>query len=123
MKSKWSWLYFVIPVLLLGISVLIMTSGYWWKLTDKSKEIVTLVREIEELVFEENWEDANSKITETTKVWEKNIKIIQYGVERDRIFEIDESLAKIKGAILTKNKSNAIQDVYVFYRIWDDLGY
>ncbi|WP_158217534.1 DUF4363 family protein [Lottiidibacillus patelloidae] len=123
MKSKASWLYFVIPIILLGVSIFIMTSGYWWKMTDESNEIIALVNEIEELVLEGKWVDADNKILKTSKVWEKNIRIIQYGVERDRIFEIDETLAKMKGAIKTKDKSSVIQEVHVFYKIWDDLGY
>jgi hypothetical protein len=123
MKSKASWLYLIIPIILLTVSISIMTSGYWWKKSEASKEILALVQNLENEVYDEKWDQANKTIVKTTKKWEQNIKIIQYGVERDRIFEIDESLAKIQGAILTKNTSGAMQEVYVFYRIWDDLGY
>jgi hypothetical protein len=123
MKAKASWLYIVIPVLLLSLSIFVMTSGYWWKNTEQSKEILNLVKEIESNISKEEWKIANEKITKVGKKWEKSIRIIQFGVERDRIFEIDESLAKMKGGILTKNKEGVMQEVYVFYRIWDDLGY
>jgi hypothetical protein len=121
-KHKDSWYTIVIPIILLAICVGIMTSGYWWKSSDESKWFINEMKTIEVSIDDGEWEVAEKAVSEMNERWNKVIVKIQYGVERDRLSSINKELAKLKGSIKAEDKSLAMQQIYMFYRLWEDLG-
>jgi hypothetical protein len=122
-KLKEKFFTFILPLFLLLVSITVMTSGYWWKNTmDESKYIILGMEHIEKMVHEGEWEGAQTKTLEMIHEWDKAVNFIQFGVERDRVLEINETLARLKAAVMMKNDYEAYKELQVFYFLWSELG-
>lgn len=47
---------------------------------------------------------------------------VQFSSERGEINELTTSIARLKGAIMAKDKPGALMELYEAYSHWNDLG-
>jgi len=116
-------LVIAIPIVTLVIFVMIMLSGNYLKQpfgTDDNipQTIEGLVKSIEA----ENWEEVEIEKQNLEAAWKKVVRRIQFSVERDEINYFTTSLARLQGAIITKDKSSAIIEIKEAYSHWENLG-
>ena len=112
-----------IPIASLIFFVLIMLSGSVLKKSfgknDNIPESIQLITQDIEL---ENWESANEKTENLSNSWKKIVKRIQFSSERDEMNSFDTSLARLRGAIMAKDKSGSLMELNEAYEHWEGLG-
>jgi CBS domain-containing protein len=54
--------------------------------------------------------------------WKRIVDRVQFSSERDEINFFSMSLARLEGAILVKDKVNAVMELKEAYEHWDQLG-
>jgi predicted HNH restriction endonuclease len=116
-------LVITIPIVTLAFFVCIMLSGSFFKKPlGKGDNIPESIQLILQDVESENWEGANNKTDNLSNSWKKIVKRIQFSSERDEINAFDVSIARLRGAIDAKDKSDAFLELNEAYEHWDGLG-
>lgn len=112
-----------IPIITLVIFILVMLSGNYFKRPiGKNDDVVGFIEVIIKDVNNENWEEADKNREKLEDTWSKIVKRIQFSSERSEINELDASLARLKGAIMAKDKGLALVELNVAYEHWKGLG-
>ena len=112
-----------IPIITLVIFILIMLSGnYFKKPIGKDDDMVGFIEVIIEDVNNENWEEADKSREKLEETWSKIVKRIQFSSERSEINELNANLARLKGAIMAKDKGLALVELNAAYEHWKGLG-
>lgn len=122
-KTLKKFLLFLIPLLTLVLFILIMNSGSLLKKPlGEDDRLYETIQQIEADVKEKNWDKANNKINYAETAWKKIVRRIQFSVEKEYIFQINETLSRIKGGIKVKDDKAIIEEIYYFYELWDKLA-
>ncbi|SNV66076.1 Uncharacterised protein [Clostridium cochlearium] len=112
-----------IPTATLIIFILVMLSGnYFKKPMGKDDDIVGFIEIVIEDVNKENWVEADKNREKLEKAWDKVVKRIQFSSERAEMNELEASLARLKGAIMAKDKGLALVELNAAYEHWKSLG-
>lgn len=112
-----------IPIVTLISFVLIMLSGSILKKSfGDGDNIPKAIKLITQNIAAENWEDANENTENLSIAWKKIVKRIQFSSERDEMNLFDTSIARLRGAILAKDKSASFMELNEAYEHWDALG-
>ena len=112
-----------IPIVALVSFILIMLSGSFLKKPlGKDDDIPESIQLIIQDVESENWEGAINKTENLSTVWTKIVKRIQFSSERDEINSFDASLARLRGALMAKDKSASYMELSEAYEHWEGLG-
>ncbi|MCM0649636.1 DUF4363 family protein [Clostridium swellfunianum] len=112
-----------IPIAALIIFVLIMISANFLKKPlGKDDDIPNSIQLILKDVGNENWDEASKKTDQLEKAWKKIVKRVQFSAERDELNDFDINLARLRGAIMVKDKSNASLELNEAYEHWDNIG-
>ncbi|BDR66019.1 hypothetical protein N072000002_02510 [Clostridium tetani] len=112
-----------IPIITLVIFILVMLSGNYLKRPiGKDDDVVGFIEIVIEDVNDENWEVADKNREKLEDAWNKIVKRIQFSSERSEMNELDASLARLKGAIMAKDKGLALAELNVAYEHWKSLG-
>ena len=116
-------LVITIPIATLAFFILIMLSSSMLKRTSGNNDnIPQSIQSIIQDIELENWDDANYK-TDTLKItWEKVIKKVQFSSERDEINSFSTNIARLKGSIKAKDKSNSCSELNEALDHWTELG-
>lgn len=116
-------LIYAIPVTLLAVFILIMQSGKILKKPISGNDnIPESINDMIEAVSNDSWEDADKKLESLTKAWDKVLTRVQFSSERDEINKISTCIARLKGAVRSKDKTNALMELNETYIHWEDLG-
>ncbi|MDR5587157.1 MULTISPECIES: DUF4363 family protein [Clostridium] len=111
------------PIVALILFVVIMLSSTILKKSlGKNDNIPESIQLIIQDVESENWEDASDKTKNLSNVWKRVVKRIQFSSERDEINSFQESMARLNGAIMAKDKSASLIELNEAYEHWDGLG-
>lgn len=116
-------LVIAIPIVTVILFIMVMLSGnilkYSWGDDDNiPQSIATVMQDVNN----ENWEAATKNTDNLDKVWKKIVKRVQFSSERDEINAFSASVARLRGAIQAKDKSNALSELYEAYEHWDELS-
>jgi len=116
-------LVITIPVVTIVIFIAIMLSGNFLKLSlGQNDNIPQSIGLVMKDVSNEDWEAANRDTDNLEKAWKKIVRRVQFSSERDEINAFSASLARLRGAIEAKDKSNALSELYVEYEHWNELS-
>jgi hypothetical protein len=100
-----------------------MLSGSFLKKSiGKDNNIPKSIEIVKQYVNEEKWEEAKISAEKLEEVWKKVVNRVQFSSERDEINGFSISLARLKGAIMTEDKSGALMELSEAYEHWDELG-
>lgn len=112
-----------IPIVTLTLFILIMLSGDFLKrpLTGND-DIPKAIEGIIEDINNERWEDAGRKTEDLGNSWKRIVRRIQFSSERDEINFFSVNIARLRGAIMAKDKSHALIILKEAYEHWDGLG-
>lgn len=112
-----------LPIISITIFVFIMLSGnYLKKPVLGNGDLPKLVEIIKEDIDKDQWDKAEENKMELDKVWKKITNRTQFSSERDEINALNVSLARLDGAIATKNKTIAMCELCEVHEHWDQLG-
>ena len=70
----------------------------------------------------EHWDEANEKTSTLSNSWEKIIDKVQFSSERNEINNFSVNISRLHASIITKNKDDALLELYEAYEHWDELG-
>jgi len=116
-------LVIAIPILTLVLFVLIMLSGTILKQPlGKDDNIPESIQLIIRDIDLENWEAADKKAEDLSNSWEKIVERVQFSSERNQIDSFDISIARLRGAIIAKDKSSSYAELNEAYKHWENLG-
>lgn len=73
-------------------------------------------------VENEKWYEANIKVDGLSRSWNKVLKRIQFSAEKDEINELNMNIARLRGAISSKDRSAAIIELSEVHENWENLG-
>jgi len=112
-----------IPVVSLLIFIAIMLSGYLLKkpLGDDDN-IPEAIDELIETIQMEKWDEAGIKVKELSDKWKRIVNRVQFSSERDEINFFSMSLARLEGALLVRDKVNAVLELKEAYEHWNQLA-
>lgn len=112
-----------IPVVSIALFILIMLSDSLLKkpLTgnDNIPEAIKLV--IND-IDNEDWSRAEGNAIKLLDAWDKVVKRVQFSGEKDEIDGFYKNIARLRGAIAAKDKSDAFMELYEAYEHWENLG-
>ncbi|MHA7582484.1 DUF4363 family protein [Paenibacillus vandeheii] len=122
MKTRF-WLLYVLPICLLLVFVAIMVTGAMLKKPFGADDrLLESVQTLEKQVEAKKWTEAKSQIDYAMKAWEKIVNRIQFSVERETIYDILGTLARIRGGIAAQDDKAIMEEIYFFYVLWENLG-
>ena len=116
-------LVITIPIVTLAFFVLIMLSSSILKGSlGKDDNIPQSIELIIQDIDLEDWEEANNKTENLSIIWEKVVKRVQFSSERDEINSFSTNIARLRGAIMAKDKSSSFAELNEAYDHWNELG-
>ncbi|MEK4365631.1 DUF4363 family protein [Paenibacillus sp. FSL M8-0212] len=122
MKTRF-WLLYVLPIFLILVFVAIMASGAFLKKPfGKDDRLLESVQMLEKQVEGKQWTEAKSQINYAMQAWDKVVNRIQFSVERESIYDILGTLARMKGGVAAQDDKAIMEEIYYFYVLWDNLG-
>jgi len=112
-----------IPIISLAFFVLVMLSDNVLKYSlGKNDNIPSSIQLLMQDLQNEKWEDASKKTDELSKSWKIVTKRVQFSAEKDEINAFDVNIARLRGAIIAKNKPNAFMELNEAYEHWENIG-
>lgn len=115
-------LQYIFPISIIIIFLLVMLSGiYFKKPRNPSEDVVGYVTQLLEDVRSDNWINAEDNVIKLEAAWKKISRRIQFSVELVDIFDINNNIARLKGAITGKDKTNAFMELYEIQENWSLL--
>lgn len=112
-----------LPLVSLLLFIFIMLSGHLLKLPmGQNDNVPQLIESVSEHILADQWEEAQKEAEALELAWQTVIKRIQFSSERDEINFINTNLARLKGAMKLKDKSNAIMELSEALEHWNNLG-
>lgn len=116
-------LIYTLPILFLSVSIAVMISGGFLKQPlGEDDRLLETIQQLETHVQKKEWAKAKMAINHAIKAWQKIANRIQFSVERESMFEISGTLARIRGGIEAEDDKGVITEIYLFYELWDSLG-
>lgn len=122
MKTRF-WLLYVLPIFLLVLFVAIMATGSLLKKPFGTQDrLLESVQTLEKQVEKKQWSEAKSQVEYAMKAWDRIVNRIQFSVEREAIYDILGTLARIRGGVAAEDDQAIMEEIYYFYVLWDNLG-
>jgi hypothetical protein len=112
-----------IPIVTLVLFVCIMMSGSFLKRPfGKNDDVQQTIEKMIEDVNNEAWDKVAVEVGDLDSAWRKVIKRIQFSEERDEINYLTSNIARLRGAVSAKDKSDALMELNDAYCHWKELG-
>lgn len=112
-----------IPIVTVALFILIMLSDkYFKKSLSNDDNIPVSIDLVRKEIEDDNWKDAHEKTNQLSSAWDKVAKRVQFSAEKDEINDFNKSIARLRGAITAKDKSNAFMELNEAYEHWVNLG-
>src|SRR5690554_1185712 len=93
-----------IPIVVLILFILIMHSGNILKRPlGQDDDIPQSINNMIEVVNNDSWEEASNRLKDLEKAWDKVVRRVQFGAERDEINKFYTCLARLQGAVMAKD--------------------
>jgi predicted PurR-regulated permease PerM len=109
---------YLLPVIIIMLFLVIMLSPLLFKGNNVTQQIEFLASDISN----EDWHSANKNYTILVQEWQKTIKRIQFGENRDDINELTRNIIRLKGLIIAEDKNNALSELFEAEYRWDTIG-
>ncbi|MCY6370013.1 DUF4363 family protein [Clostridium ganghwense] len=115
-------LQYILPITAIIVFILVMLSGNFLKKPhNPSEDVIGYVTVLLDDVNTNNWTNAEDNVTKLESAWEKISRRIQFSVELIDIFDINNNIARLKGAVFAKDKANSLMELYQIQENWNLL--
>lgn len=112
-----------IPIATIAFFIFIMLSGNLLKRPlGENDNIPKSIQLIMQNIECEKWEEAYKQTEELSKTWHKIVQRVQFSSERDEINGFSMNVARLRGAIMAKNKPSAFIELSEAYEHWEELA-
>lgn len=72
-------------------------------------------------IKDDKWSEADAKTKQLSESWKKVVRIIQFSAEKDEIKSFDKNLSRLQGAVLAKDKPNALMELNEALEHWENI--
>ncbi len=115
--------YYVLPIAVLVVFILIMNSGNYLKAPRRaSDDFAADLHRVQQQVKSSQWEYARETYPLLTAAWHEIIPRIQYSVEKDEINAINVNLARLQVFIDVHDKNSALAEINEVREHWTHLN-
>ncbi|WP_338543900.1 DUF4363 family protein [Paenibacillus tundrae] len=122
MKTRF-WLLYVVPITLIILFCAILASGSFLKRPFGTEDrLLASIQSLEKQVQNKQWSEAKSEAEYAMNAWDHIVNRIQFSVERETIYDILGTLARIKGGVAAQDDQALLEEIYYFYALWDNIG-
>lgn len=111
-----------IPIVTIIIFVLVMNIDILYKKYFDKNNINNSINQIISKVNDDKWAEANTNTDQLKESWKKVVRIIQFSAERGEIQSFDKNISRLQGAIVTKDKNNAIIELHEALEHWENIN-
>ncbi len=108
--------------LLLGFALFLASGGWLKEPLGKHDRVKEAVRQTELAIEQKDWDEASRSLHKAEKAWDTVANRIQFSVERQYMYDIGITLARLKGSIKAKDRAGALAETETFYLLWKELG-
>jgi hypothetical protein len=110
-----------IPVATLILFIFVMQSDVIYKMYFDNNNITDSINLIIQDIKDEKWIDADAEIKQLSESWKKVVRIIQFSAELDEIKLFDKNMSRLKGAVMAKDKINALIELNEALEHWENI--
>lgn len=115
--------FIFIPILVIGIFILSMTTGVILKKPFLGHDdVLHHVQVLKEDVRNEQWNRAEDHLKQAKKAWRTVSKRIQFSSEREEMRLISRIFVRIHGFIEAREKGSVLAEIEEIEYLWDELG-
>lgn len=112
-----------IPICTIALFILIMLSDKFLKKPFSNDDNIPFsIESVKVEIVNNNWEEAKKKTDLLSNAWDKVAKRVQFSAEKNEINGFYKSIARLRGAISAKDKTNAFIELNEAYEHWDNMG-
>lgn len=112
----------IIPFLFLLVSIIIMEGGVYFKKIGDGDKIPAILNEIEDVVYNDDWEEAENKVNLLVNTYNKVSRLVQFSAEREALMNFKIHLFLLKSYIESKDQKEAKAQVALLITYWDNIG-
>lgn len=113
----------LIPIAILAISILLMLSSpFLKKPRGEGDDVPKCMDKVTKAITLDNWTLAKQNTSELETAWKTVVKRVQFSSERDEINALSVSIARLKAAIASKDKTSSLIELSEVGQHWNDLG-
>ena len=113
----------LIPVLLLAVFVMIMTSASFLKKPFETKDdVLAIIDEIKSEAVSGDWSGAKDGAKQLEEAWKIVTKRVQFSAARDEIRDGKSSIARMKGYIEANDKAGTLSELGEVKEHWTNMG-
>lgn len=95
--------------------------NYFKRPLNSSEDVVAYTKLSIKHAKVEKWNMLEQDVLNIDYAWKKIMPRIQFSVERDELYNISLNIARLKGAIVSEDKSNTIIELNEIIENWDEL--
>lgn len=115
--------WYLIPVVTLAAFVWVMHSADALKKPPGNEEGVPYYLQLlKDDVTREDWDAATRHQAKLEEAWRSVIPKIQYTIEREEFNEVDRTVARVRGAVAARDKTEALVQINELESGWGELG-
>lgn len=89
---------------------------------DKRSGFTNYLRDIEENIRNENWDNAKDSLESSIKIWSKLKPIFQIDIDHDYANDIDSNFIKLEGYIDVMEKPDSLTAILLIQNTWKRIG-
>lgn len=116
-------LVIAIPIVTLAFFILVMNSDNIFKYSlGKDNNIPQSIEKLTQYIQNEKWEEASNQTEKLSDSWKKVVKKVQFSAEKDEINAFNVNIARLRGAIMAKDKLNSFMELTEAYEHWENIG-
>lgn len=116
------WVSYLIPLLTIILFIVVMEGGYYYVTSlDDRNTMPDYIQQVNEDLRTDQWDDARESLDRLELEWNKNVPRIQYHAEMDAIENIEEDIARLKGAIDAQDLGLSLAEISALSEHWENL--
>ena len=112
----------LIVTLILSVLINICSCGLLQKPINKRTGFSDHLKQTENSIRDEDWENAKISLDNAKKAWKKAKPLLQIDIDHDYVNSIEEDFVKLGAYIETKEKANSLATILLVEDTWKNIG-
>ncbi|HZK44478.1 MAG TPA: DUF4363 family protein [Syntrophomonadaceae bacterium] len=114
--------YLIATIVLFSFAFFMNSADYLRKPTNEQNNLALHVKNLDQNILEENWDEAEHNYIQLKKAWDEIVKKIQFSVEKDEINYININIARLNAYIKVEDDDGALAELYELEEHWNNLN-
>ena len=114
--------YLLPTLIILGSASLFASGEYLRAPRGESDNVLIYIEQLKKEIISESWETADNTLNTLEIAFGKVVPRVQYSVDRNDIINFEITLSRLRGAILAKEKGEALIELSETSYHWHTFG-